>query len=131
MYLANESARPVLRVSNVNGSSLVPETTPIGRAERLLSFAREIDAIKERMLAKVGEEDLAYVKKLDRLSRAAELVGRTLIHFSFEPLGFGIGVGALWLHKQLEATEIGHTALHGAYDRLPGAEKFHSKRYVW
>ena len=28
------------------------------------------------------------------------------------------GVLALWIHKQLQATEIGHTALHGAFDKL-------------
>jgi linoleoyl-CoA desaturase len=60
-----------------------------------------------------------------------EIVGRTLIHFSPEPITFATGVGALWLHKQLEATEIGHTALHGAFDHLPGAEDFASKTFVW
>jgi linoleoyl-CoA desaturase len=71
------------------------------------------------------------VKRLDRLSRASEVVGRALIHFSFEPLGFGAGVIALWLHKQLQATEIGHTALHGAYDKLPGAGRFRSATFHW
>ena len=48
-----------------------------------------------------------------------------------EPVSFLAGVGALWLHKQLEATEIGHPALHGAWDGLPGAEKFASETFVW
>lgn len=126
MYLDNESARPVLHVAE-SKQTVASQT----REQRLEAFGKEIDAIKERMLAKVGDEDLAYVQRLDRLSRAAEIVGRTLIHFSFEPVSFGLGVSALWLHKQLEATEIGHTALHGAYDRFPEAEKFHSKRYYW
>ena len=38
---------------------------------------------------------------------------------------------ALWLHKQLQATEIGHTALHGTYDKLEGAEAFRSKTFRW
>ena len=56
-----------------------------------------------------------------------EVLGRGLIFFSPEPVSFLLGVGALWIHKQLQATEMGHTALHGAYDRLPGAEAFASK----
>jgi linoleoyl-CoA desaturase len=68
---------------------------------------------------------------MSRFSRAMEVVGRVLIHFSFEPVTFVLGVVALWLHKQLQATEIGHTALHGAYDKLPGAEAFAAKTFRW
>jgi linoleoyl-CoA desaturase len=35
------------------------------------------------------------------------------------------------VHKQIQATEIGHTALHGAYDKLPGAAAFASKTFRW
>ena len=57
-----------------------------------------------------------------------EVVGRVLIHVSLEPVTFFAGVGALWLHKQLQATEIGHTALHGAWDGLPGRRAVRSRR---
>jgi len=60
-----------------------------------------------------------------------EVVGRTLIHVSVDPFTFAVGVGTLWLHKQLEVAEIGHTALHGTFDKLPGAERFHSKTFRW
>jgi fatty acid desaturase len=60
-----------------------------------------------------------------------EVAGRVLIHFSPEPVTFVLGVLALWVHKQLQATEIGHTALHGAYDRLSGAESFASSTFRW
>jgi linoleoyl-CoA desaturase len=70
------------------------------------------------------------VRRLNRLSRALEVAGAAL-HLSLDPITFGLGVGALWVHKQLQAAEIGHTALHGAYDRLPGAEAFHSARFRW
>jgi linoleoyl-CoA desaturase len=68
---------------------------------------------------------------MNRFSRAMEVVGRGLIFFSPEPVSFLVGVAALWIHKQLQATEIGHTALHGAYDRLPGAGAFASKEFHW
>lgn len=95
------------------------------------AFAEEIDAVKRRAFERVGAEDVAYVKRLNRFSRAMEVLGRVLIHFSVEPITFALGVGALWIHKQLQATEIGHTALHGAYDRLDGAEQFRSRTFHW
>jgi linoleoyl-CoA desaturase len=79
----------------------------------------------------MGAEDVRYVRRMNAFSRSMEVLGRGLIFFSPEPLSFLLGVGALWIHKQLQATEIGHTALHGAYDRLPGAEKFASKTFRW
>ncbi|MFO0723113.1 MAG: acyl-CoA desaturase [Myxococcota bacterium] len=100
-------------------------------AERLESFRRALDAIKDRVTAELGAEDVDYVVKLDRRSRQLELVGRLLIHFSPEPLSFLAGVVALWLHKQLQATEIGHPALHGAWDGLAGAEAYRSDTYRW
>src|SRR5262245_52726304 len=95
--------------------------------ERMRAFGRELDRIKAEVTGRMGDEDVRYVKRLDRLSHVCEVIGRVLIHVSFEPLSFGIGVVALWIHKQLQATEIGHTALHGAYDDLPGAERYRSK----
>lgn len=99
--------------------------------ERLRLFGEALDDVKKRAESRIGSEDVARVKRLRRISTALEIAGRGLIHLSFEPLLFGAGVVSLWLHKQLEAIEIGHTALHGAYDKLPGAEAFHSKTFSW
>lgn len=98
---------------------------------RVVAFGRDIDAIRARIDAELGAPDLDRVRRLDRISRSFEVVGRVLLHFSFEPIGFLGGVTALWVHKQLQATEIGHTALHGAYDRIPDAGRFHSQRFRW
>ncbi len=99
--------------------------------ERYRAFGEELDDLKRRTMAKIGEEDLRYVRRLNWFSRSMEVVGRVLIHVSPEPITFALGVGALWLHKQLQATEIGHTTLHGAYDRIEGAEGFRSRRFSW
>jgi linoleoyl-CoA desaturase len=100
-------------------------------AERLRRFGEAIDAIRARVEARVGEEDLRYVRRLDRFSRAMEACGRVLLHVSFDPLTFGAGVTMLWIYKQLQATEIGHTVLHGAYDDLDGADEYRSRSYRW
>lgn len=107
------------------------ETARDDRADRLRRFGEAIDAIRRRVEAEVGADDVRYVRRLDRFSHAMALVGRGLLALSVEPVGFFAGVGALWLHKQLQATEIGHMALHGAWDDLPGAERYASKRFRW
>jgi len=98
---------------------------------RLKSFGEALDRIKERETRALGEEDVRRVKRVRLFSRAMEVAGRLLIHVSPEPITFLLGVGALFVHKQLEAAEIGHTVLHGAYDGLPGAERFQSRRFYW
>jgi fatty acid desaturase len=99
--------------------------------ERHRGLANDLDALKARVFAKLGDEDVRYVERLDRVSRSLEITGRFLIHVSVDPVTFGAGVVALWLHKQLQATEIGHTALHGAYDKLEGAEAYASETFRW
>lgn len=96
----------------------------IGEDERIASFGCAIDALRREIEAELGEPDLAHIRRIASLSRRLEVLGRGLLHVSFEPVTFGLGVCALWLHKQLEASEIGHTVLHGAYDRIPGADEF-------
>jgi fatty acid desaturase len=99
--------------------------------EKLEAFGSEIHAVGEEIRAKLGDEDVAYVKKMRRASRTAEAIGRALIHFSFDPLTWSAGVFSLFLHHQLETTEIGHSALHGSWDGLKGSEAFYSSAFKW
>jgi len=46
-------------------------------------------------------------------------------------VGFSLGTTALWAHKCLELMEIGHMALHGAYDNLDGVDRYKSKDFYW
>jgi len=100
-------------------------------AVRYREFAEELEDVKRRAMARVGPEDVRHVVRLNRISRAFEVVGRVLGHLSPEPLTFSLGVFSLFVHKQLQAAEIGHTALHGSYDKLEGAEAFASKTFRW
>jgi fatty acid desaturase len=99
--------------------------------ERLESFGRCLDGLRKRVEAELGGSDIAHMRRVRTASNRLEIGGRTLIHFSFEPIGFSIGVGALWAHKLLETIEIGHTTLHGTYDRIPGAEGLSSRAFRW
>ena len=100
-------------------------------AERLESFARAIDAIRRDVENDLGEKDAEHIRRIGTLSQNLERAGRTLLHFSFEPITFGLGVGALWVHKSLELMEIGHMALHGAYDRLDVDRRFQNEFFRW
>jgi linoleoyl-CoA desaturase len=99
--------------------------------ERVESFGRRLDELRKQVEADLGAPDIDYMRRVRAASRRLEIAGRGLIHFSFEPLGFSIGVGALWAHKLLETIEIGHTTLHGTYDRIPGAEALSSRGFRW
>ena len=100
-------------------------------AQRIKAFGAAIDKLRSEVEAKVGAEDVAYIQNVRKTSRGAEILGRGARSTSVEPVGFLAGVGALAAHKLLETIEIGHAALHGTYDRLPGAEAFHSKTFAW
>jgi linoleoyl-CoA desaturase len=100
-------------------------------AERLASFQRSLEAVFKRVEAELGPADVAHIRGIAKLSRRLEVVGRTLLHVSIEPVSFGLGVASLSAHKALELMEIGHTALHGTYDKLEGAEAFRAKTFVW
>jgi len=106
-------------------------TTNGSRTQRIEEFGRALDALRRDTEAQIGEEDAAYIKRIGKLSGRFEVLGRSLIHFSLDPVTFGLGVSALWVHKALELMEIGHPALHGAYDGLPGAEKYASETFAW
>ena len=97
--------------------------------QRLASLCRELDAIHERVRADLNEDDVAYIKGVDKLSRRLSVAGRVLIFVGMDPLSYTAGVLALAASHQLQVIEIGHTALHGAYDRFESASKYHSKLF--
>ena len=109
----------------------VPDYSRLSYTERMRCFGEAIDEIGNKVQAEIGEQDVARLCRLNRFSRSMEVVGRVLLHFSFEPITFLAGVGALWIHKQLQAIEIGHTVLHGVYDHLKGPEHLRSKTFSW
>jgi fatty acid desaturase len=96
----------------------------------LESLQHDLAELRARTLAKLGHEDELYIKSVRSVANALQLVGRTLIHFSFEPVGFGIGTLSLGAYKILENMEIGHNVSHGQYDFL-NDPSLDSKSYEW
>jgi linoleoyl-CoA desaturase len=110
---------------------MMPCTRFESEAQRIEFFGRAIDAIRSDIEKQLGEKDAEHIRRVGSLSRNLERLGRTLLHFSFEPMTFGLGVGALFVHKSLELMEIGHMALHGAYDRLDVDRRYRDEFFRW
>jgi fatty acid desaturase len=106
------------------------QTFPSDEA-RILAFGQALDELKGEIEAELGQVDAEHILRIGALSRRLELVGRTLLQLSFDPITFSAATAALWVHKALELMEIGHPALHGCYDGLPKAERYASESFVW
>lgn len=116
------------------------EVEALPHEERLRGLARALDDLEARTTASMGAEDIAQHQRVRRFSFSMELCGRAALYVSVLPFAlvsgafgwicFGVGVLCLAAHKQL-AWELHHTTLHGAFDRLPGAEGWSSKATRW
>jgi fatty acid desaturase len=84
--------------------------------EQIDAFGREMDAIRLRVLADLGERDARYIRRMIRVQRALAVSGRGLLFASAFPPAFVAGVTALALAKILDNMEIGHNVMHGQYD---------------
>jgi NADPH-dependent stearoyl-CoA 9-desaturase len=97
---------------------------------RLEAFAREIEAIRDRAFADLGERDARYIDRILTLQRSAELAGRTVLFAGALPPAWAAGVTLLSLSKILENMEIGHNVLHGQYDFMKDP-RLSSLTYEW
>jgi NADPH-dependent stearoyl-CoA 9-desaturase len=94
----------------------MPTATPTLTPEQLDEFGSELDAIRTRVMADLGERDADYIKKVIRAQRGLEVAGRGLLWASFLPPAWLAGTAALSLSKILDNMEIGHNVMHGQYD---------------
>ncbi len=89
--------------------------TPLDPA-RADALARELDAIRQELIADLGQRDVDHIRRVVRAAHRAEAIGRLLLCFGVDPLTFVAGTSALALAKILENMEIGHNVMHGQYD---------------
>ena len=81
--------------------------------EQADAFGRELDVIKERLMADLGEKDAEYIRRVIKTQRALEVGGRALL---FVPPAWLLGTAMLGVSKILDNMEIGHNIMHGQYD---------------
>jgi fatty acid desaturase len=104
--------------------------TPTLTDEQVQALGRELDELRNRVTADLGERDLAYIRNVIKAQRGLEVTGRGLLFAGFLPPAWLAGMTALSLSKILDNMEIGHNVMHGQYDwtRDPALD---SKRFEW
>ncbi|MEV0974515.1 fatty acid desaturase family protein [Microtetraspora glauca] len=93
-------------------------------------FGRELDKIRDDVIASRGEDDARYIRRVIAVQRALEVSGRTLLFASVLPPAWLAGTAALATAKILENMEIGHNVLHGQWDWMRDPE-IHSSTWEW
>ena len=108
----------------------MPTATSHLTPDQVESFGEEIQAIRQRVLADLGERDADYIRRVIRAQRGLEAGGRGLLFLGFLPPAWLAGTTALSLSKILDNMEIGHNVMHGQYDWMQDPE-LRGKGFEW
>ncbi|ROR89830.1 fatty acid desaturase family protein [Nocardioides aurantiacus] len=95
--------------------------------EQLEKFGEEMDAIRQRVIADLGEADATYIRGIVKKQRQLEVAGRALMYL---PPAWPLAVASLSVSKILDNMEIGHNVMHGQYDWM-GDPGLNSRMYEW
>lgn len=98
--------------------------------EQLAAFGAELDALRERTLADLGERDARYIRRIYAAVRYCEVIGRGLLFFGLFPPAWLLGTLFLGIAKILDNMELGHNVIHGQYDWM-NDPKFNGKNFEW
>jgi NADPH-dependent stearoyl-CoA 9-desaturase len=98
--------------------------------EQADAFGRELDTLKERVVADLDERDATYIRRIIRAQRALEVSGRGLLMAGILPPAWVAGTAMLALSKILDNMEIGHNVMHGQYDWM-GDPAISSRGFEW
>jgi linoleoyl-CoA desaturase len=93
-------------------------------------IGRELDRIRDEVIASRGEGDARYIHRVIAVQRGLEAGGRVLLFASVLPPAWLAGTAALAVSKILENMEIGHNVLHGQWDWMRDPE-IHSTTWEW
>jgi linoleoyl-CoA desaturase len=96
----------------------------------IAQLGRELDAIREQVVASRGERDAAYIRKVIKTQRWLETGSRAVLLVSLFPPAWVLGTAGLSIAKILENMEIGHNVMHGQWDWMRDP-KIHSTTWEW
>lgn len=111
-------------------------TSRVLSGDELERFGAEIDALRARTVADLGERDARYIRNIHKAVRYSEFLGRALLMVAwFLPEGWVFGTAAvgaviLGLSKILDNMELGHNVIHGQYDWM-GDPHLNGKQFEW
>ena len=95
------------------------------------NLAKELDALRDKNLTELGQQDANYIRTVIRVQRLTEICGRIVMVLGFIHWSFWIvGVLLLSLAKILDNMEIGHNVLHGQYDWM-NDDNINSRTFEW
>jgi fatty acid desaturase len=100
------------------------DAPPLRAPSRLEAFARELDALRAEVQAKVGDEDLAHLQKFERWGRAATAFGYATAWIAPNP----ISAAAIALGSSVRWTIVAHHVSHKAFDKVPGVPERYTSR---
>jgi NADPH-dependent stearoyl-CoA 9-desaturase len=98
--------------------------------EQAEAFGRELDAVKERVIADLGDRDANYIRRIIKTQRALEIGGRGLLFAGILPPAWIAGTAMLAASKILDNMEIGHNVMHGQYDWM-GDPALAGRNFEW
>src|SRR3954452_12203085 len=98
--------------------------------EQIEELGRELDALRQRGVDDLGDDDRKYIYNVIKAQRAFEATGRASLMLSALPPFWLLGTAALSLSKILDNMEIGHNVMHGQYDWMRDPA-LNSKRFEW
>jgi fatty acid desaturase len=98
--------------------------------EQLDELGREFDAIRDRVMAELGDRDRRYIESMIAMQRRLAVLGRVLLLASRNRGAWAAGTTALSAAKILENMEIGHNVMHGQWDWM-NDPRIHSSTWDW
>jgi len=99
-------------------------------AQELKQFGAELDAVRARIVADLGEKDARYIRRVVKAVRITEVLGRGFLFFGIFPPAWVLGTLLLSLAKILENMELAHNVMHGQYDWMRDPH-LNGKTYEW
>jgi NADPH-dependent stearoyl-CoA 9-desaturase len=104
---------------------MTPTTTAVDKPEsplqhlsedQLEALANELDQIRDRTFADLGDRDRRYIESMIEMQRRLAVIGRVLLLGARNRPARIAGTATLSMAKILENMEIGHNVLHGQWD---------------
>ena len=99
-------------------------------AAEVEEFGRELDRLREEVVASLGDDDARYIRRVIAVQRGLEAGGRAALFASLLPPAWLAGTAMLAAAKILDNMEIGHNVLHGQWDWMRDPE-IHSTTWDW
>ncbi|GAB3581291.1 fatty acid desaturase family protein [Calidifontibacter terrae] len=127
-YTADKKRTGVLPTEG--GSTNRPPSAAHLTNEQVAELGRELDAIRDEVLAKRGADDAAYIRRVIKIARCFDMGGRLSLVFAKHKPMLALGIAGVSLGKILENMEIGHNVLHGQWDWMRDPD-IHSTTWEW